>query len=144
MHWGWQCTAPTELPDAGLGDAPKGASPSLGAITNSFFCGVSRSQGVKICKDLLKMPSFQCIGGGSVPPPPSCCTLGRAMCRKAHCLALAKVPIYFLGSYHAGKMLKSVKVCLKCPVFNALGAAVCYPQSVAGRWAGRRAKRRVA
>ena len=37
-----------------------------------------------------------------------------------------------------------MNVCLECPVFNALGAAVCRPQSLAGRWAGRRAERRVA
>ena len=43
-----------------------------------------------------------------------------------------------------GKTLKSVSVCLQCPVFNALGAAVPRPQSVAGRWATRCAERRVA
>ena len=50
----------------------------------------------------------------------------------------------FLLSFRIGKMLLSVNVCLKYPVFNASGAAVCRPQSVAGRWAGRRAERRVA
>ena len=56
--------------------------------------------------------------------------------RRGHCI--------FLVSYRVGKMLHSVKVCLKCPVFNALGAAMCRPQSVSGRWAGQRAKRRIA
>ena len=51
---------------------------------------------------------------------------------------------FFSLSYCVGKTLKSVNVCLQCPVFNASGAAVCRPQSVAGRWAGRRAERRVA
>ena len=50
----------------------------------------------------------------------------------------------FSLSYCVGKTLKSVNVCLQCPVFNALGAAVCRPQWLAGRWAGRRAERRVA
>ena len=39
MDWGRQCTAPTELPDAGPGDAPKGASPGLGEGANAFFGG---------------------------------------------------------------------------------------------------------
>ena len=43
-----------------------------------------------------------------------------------------------------GKMLKPVKVCLKCLVFNALGAVVCRPQSAAGRWARWRVERRIA
>ena len=37
-----------------------------------------------------------------------------------------------------------MNVCLECQVFNALGVAVCRPQSLAGRWAGRRAERRIA
>ena len=37
-----------------------------------FFCVVSCWQNVKICEGLLGMPSFQCIGGGSVPPPITC------------------------------------------------------------------------
>ena len=121
------------------------ASPGLGGgAANPFFCVVLCWQNVKICECLLGMPSFQCIGGGSVPPPISCQTLGRAMRRKARRLALAEAPILFFVSYRVGKTLKSVNVCLKYPVFNALGAAVCRPQSVAGRWAGRCAKRRVA
>ena len=91
------------------------------------------------------MRGFQCIGGGSVPHPPSSCALVWAMRRKTHRLALAEGPLHFFWlSFHVGKMLLSVKVCLKCPVFNALGAAVCRPQSVARRWAGRRAERRIA
>ena len=76
MHWGRQCATPDALPDAGSGDAPKGASPGH--------------------------------GGGVIAN--------------------------FLVSFRVGKMLLSVNVCLKCPVFNASGAAVCRPQSVAGRW----------
>ena len=39
----------------------------------------------------------------------------------------------FLVSFCVGKMLLFVNVCLKSPVFNALGVVVCRPQSVAGR-----------
>ena len=81
---------PQSVADVGLGGAPKGPSPGLGVGVNAFVCGVSRLQGVKIREDLLKMRSFQCIGGGSVPPPISCRTLGRVARRKAHRLALAE------------------------------------------------------
>ena len=111
---------------------------------NPFFCVVSCWQNVKICESLLEMPSFQCIGGGSVPPPITCRTLGRAMRRKARRLPLAEAPIPFSLLYCVNKTLKYVKVCLECPVFNALGAVVCRPQSLAGRWAGRRTERRIA
>ena len=97
----------------------------------------------KICECLLAMPSFQCIGGGSVPPPMPCRTLGRAARRKARRLALAEALNLFSLSYCVGKTLKCVNVCLQRPVFNASGVAVCHPQSVAGRWAGRRAESRV-
>ena len=49
----------------------------------------------------------------------------------------------FFVLYHIGKMLESMKICLKCPVFNALGAVVCRPQSLARRWVGWRTERRV-
>ena len=144
MHWGRQCAAPNGLPDAGPGGAPKGASPSLGGGADSLFSVVLCWQNFKIYKCLLAMPSFQCIGGGSVPPPMPCRTLGRAARRKARRLALAEAPILFSLSYCVGKTLKSVNVCLQRPVFNASGLAVCRPQCLAGRWAGRRAKRRIA
>ena len=63
---------------AGPGNAPKGASPGLGGGGTAIFCVVSCWQNVTLCEGLLEMPSFQCIGGGSVPPPISCQTLGRA------------------------------------------------------------------
>ena len=58
MHWGQKCTAPTELPHARPGDAPKGVSPSLGRGVNEVFCVVSYWQSVKICEGLLKLCSF--------------------------------------------------------------------------------------
>ena len=203
MHLGRQCAAPDALPDAGLGGAPKGASPGLGGGAESFFSIVLCWQNVKMCECLLATPNFQCIGGSSVPPPISCRTLGRAARRKAHRLALAEALILFFfvvlrcqnfkicecllatpsfqciggGSvlppmacrtlgratrqkarrlalpeapnlfsllYCVGKTLKFVNVCLQRPVFNASGPAVRRPQWLAGRWAGRRAERRVA
>ena len=96
-----------------------------------------------MCECLLATPSFQCIGGGSVPPPMPCRTLGQAACRKARRLALAEALNLFSLSYCVGKTLKGVNVCVQRPVFNALGAAVCRPRCLAGRWARRRAERRV-
>ena len=144
MHWGRQCAAPDVLPDAGPGGAPKGASPGLGRGTESFFSVVLCWQSFKICECLLAMPNFQCIGGGSVPPLMPCRTLGRAAHRKARRLALAEAPNLFSLSYCVGKTLKCVNICLQRPIFNASGPVVCCLQSVAGRWAGRRTKRRVA
>ena len=143
MHGGRQCAAPDAFPDAGPGGAPKGATPALGGGAKSFFSVVLCWQNIKICGCLLATPSFQCIGGGSVPPPMPFRTLGRAARRKAHRLALAEAPILFSVSYCVGKTLKYVNVFLQRPVFNALGAAVRRPRCLAGRWAGRRAERRV-
>ena len=56
----------------------------------NFFGVVSCWQNVSFCECLLGMASFQCIGGGSVPPPISCGTQGRAVRRKARRLALAE------------------------------------------------------
>ena len=58
-----------------------------------FFSVVLCWQNVKICECLLGMPSFQCIGGASVPPPMACQTLGRATRRMAHRLALPQAPM---------------------------------------------------
>ena len=141
MHLGWKCTTPIELPYAKLGDTPKATLPDLGGGVNALFCGASCWQSVKNCKGLLEMHSFQCIGGGSVRPPPSCHTLGQAMRWKVCHLALAEAWMHFFVAYHVGSVWKSTKVCLNCPVFNALGVAMYYPKWVARRWARRCAKR---
>ena len=46
MHRGRKCAAPNQLPDAGLGGAPKGASPGLGGGLNAIFCLVSGASSV--------------------------------------------------------------------------------------------------
>ena len=91
MHWGWKCTATTELPNARLGDVLKGVLPSLGGGVNAVFCIVSYWQGVKIRKGWLKLCDFQCIGGGYVLATMNYRTLGWAMHQKVHRLALAEV-----------------------------------------------------
>ena len=51
---------------------------ALADAPSIYFSFVLCSQNVKICACLLAMPSFQCVGGGSVPPPMACRTLGQA------------------------------------------------------------------
>ena len=68
MHWGRQCAAPNQLPDAGLGGAPKGVLPGLGRGAESFFSVVLCWQNFKICEYLLATPSFQCIRGQCAAP----------------------------------------------------------------------------
>ena len=101
------CCPQNHLPDAGPGDALKGACRlGLGGEAPILF-SLSYHVGktLKLCECLLGMPSFQCIGGGSVPPPITCRTLGRAVHQKARCLALAEAPMYiFCVTYHVGKM----------------------------------------
>ena len=46
MHQGRQYAAPNQLPDAGPGGAPKGASPGLGGGFNAIFCLVSGASSV--------------------------------------------------------------------------------------------------
>ena len=128
--------APNQLPDAGPGGAPKGASAWPWRRRQfSFFCRiVLPKQNVNVC---LQCPVFNASGVAVAG------RTRRAVRRKARRLALAEAPNLFSLSYCVGKTLKSVNVCLQRPVFNASGPAVCRPQSVAGRWAGRRAERRV-
>ena len=66
---------------------------ALAEAPNLFLSVVLCWQNVKMCEYLLATPSFQCIGGGSVPPPMPCRTLGRATRRMARCLALLQAPM---------------------------------------------------
>ena len=139
-------SVPPPMPCRTLGRAArrKARRLALAEAPILFFSVVLCWQNVKICECLLAMPSFQCIGGGSVPPPISCRTLGRAARRKARRLALAEAPFLFFSVVLCWQNVKICECLLATPSFQCIGAAVCRPQSVAGRWAGRRAERRVA
>ena len=67
-----------------------------------FFSVVLCWHNVKMCECLLATASFQCIGGGCVPPLMACQTLGRAGPRKARRLALAEGWNLFSLSYCVG------------------------------------------
>ena len=127
MHRGRQCATPNALPDAGPGGALKGASPSLGRGAESFFSIVLCWQNVKICECLLATPSFQCIGGDSVPPPISCRTLGRAARRKARRLALAEAPILFFSVVLCWQNFKICECLLAMPSFQCIGGGSVPP-----------------
>ena len=108
-----------------------------------FFSVVLCWHNVKMCGCLFATPSFQCIGGGSVPPPMPCRTLGRAARPKARHLALAEAPNLFSLSYCVGKTLKSVNFCLQCPVSMHRGrqCAAPMPCRTLGRAARPKARR---
>ena len=127
MHWGWQCAAPNHLPDAGLGGVLKGALPGLGKGANVIFCTISCWQNVQICECFLEMPGFQCIGGGSVLPIASSCALGRAMRRKARCLALAEGPLHFFGAVSCWQNVTFCEGLLAMPSFQCIGGGSVPP-----------------
>ena len=88
-----------------------------------FFCVVSCWQNAKICEGFLEMPSFQCIGGGSVPPPITCQTLGRAARRKARHLALAEAPMQFFCVVSCWQNVKICECYLKMRGFHCIGGS---------------------
>ena len=141
MHWGRQCAGPDALPDAGPGGTPKAASPGLGGGADLFFCVVLCWQNVKICACLLATPSFQCIGGGSVPPPMPCRTLGRAARRKARRLALAEAPILFFSVVLCWQNFRICECLLAMPSFQCIGGG-SVPPPMACRTLGRVARRK--
>ena len=126
-------------PHTGPGDAPKGASPGLGGGAEPFFSVVLCCQNDKFCEFLLAMPSFQCIGAGSVPPTMACWTLGRAARRKARRLALAEEPILFFSVILCWQNVKICKCLLGMPSFQCIGAG-SVPPPMACRTLGRAAR----
>ena len=87
-----------------------------------FFSVVFCCQNFKICEYLLAMPSFQCIGGGSVPPPMPCRTLGRAPKGASPSLGGGLNAIFCLvsGASSVGKRVAGVKEVWKCSVLLAV------------------------
>ena len=106
---------------AGPGDALKGASSGLGGGAEPFLSIVLCWQNDKFCECLLATPSFQCIGGGSVPPPMPCRTLGRATRQKARRLALAEAPILFFSVVLCWQNVKICECLLAMPSFQCIG-----------------------
>ena len=107
-----------------------------------FFSVVLCWHNVKMCECLLATASFQCIGGGSVPPPTACRTLGWAMRRKARRLALAVEPSLYLSFVLC---LQNVKFCaclLAMPSFQCIGGG-SVPPPMACRTLGRAVRRKV-
>ena len=73
------------------------------------------------------MSGFQCIGGGSVPPPPSSCTLGWAMPRKVCRLALAEGPLHFFGVVSCWQIVTFCEGFLEMPSFQCIGGGSVPP-----------------
>ena len=106
-----------------------------------FFCVVWYWKNVKICECLLGMPSFQCIGGGSVPPPMPCQTLGRAARRKARHLALEEAPILFFSVVLCCQNVKFCEFLLAMPCFQCIGGG-SVPPPMPCRTLGQAARRK--
>ena len=105
-----------------------------------LYCVGKTLKSVNVC---LQRPVFNALGMAACRPR---CLARRWAGRRAERRVVwpcRRRRFSFSLSYCVGKTLKFVNVCLQCLVFNALGAAVCRPQCLAGRWAGRRAQRRV-
>ena len=66
---------------------------------------------------LIKERCLGCTGGGGVPPPMSCRTLGWAMLRKAHYLALAEVGMGVSVSFLVCTVWKKCDAWIKEPAF---------------------------
>ena len=109
---------------------------ALADAPSIYFSFVLCSQNVKICACLLAMPSFQCVGGGSVPPPMACRTLGQAARRKARRLALADVPSLYFSFVLCSQNVKICACLLGMPSFQCVGGG-SVPPPMACRTLGR-------
>ena len=69
LHWVWGCTAPKLVPNARLGDAPKGALGSLGGGVNYISHAAFGCQYAEESNAWIKEPVLGRIGGGGVPAP---------------------------------------------------------------------------
>ena len=121
MHKGRKCTAPTELPHTGPGDAPKGALPGLDRGVNAFLFGVSCCQSVKIREGLLEMHGFQCIGGGKCTAPTELSYAGLGDVPKVRLPGLGKGVNAFLCSVSCWQSVKIRKELLKMHGFQCIG-----------------------
>ena len=136
-------SVPPPMPFWTLGRAAcrKARHLALAEAPNLFFSVVLCWHNVKICECLLAMPSFQCIGGGSVPPPMPCRTLGRAAHRKARRLALAEAPILFFSIVLCWQNVKICEFLLAMPSFQCIGDG-SVPPPMPCRTLGRAARRK--
>ena len=117
MHQGWQCIDPNELPDAGLGNAPKAALLGLGKGMHAFFYLISSLQCVgKRVAWIQEL--WQCIVMLAFMGR----MLGQVMPLKVHRLALAYTNIclfvvsfiVFVRSTFLGKEMGGVLVFALC------------------------------
>ena len=129
MHWGWKCPAPLSSCVLGWAMRRKARRLALAEGPLLFFGVVSCWQILTFCEGFLEMTSFQCIGGGSVPPPFSCQTLGRAVHRKGRCIERRvawpwqRLECSFclvLGASCVGKYVAGVKQGWQCSVVLAV------------------------
>ena len=129
MHWRQQCISPNEFLDARLGDAAKGALPSLDKGMHAFFCLLSGLQCVGKCVAWIQerwQYNVMLASMGRI--------LGQATHLKARRPALAYAnfclfvsPSLFLFVQHLGGKEMGVYWCLHCAAWYAWrgGATNC-------------------
>ena len=144
MHWGRQCAAPMPCRTLGWAARRKARCLALAEALILFFSVVLCWQNFKICECLLAMPSFQCIGGGSVPPLMPFRTLGWAPRRETRRLALAEAPNLFFSVVLCWQNVKICEFLLAMPSFQCIGGGSVpppMPYRTLGRAARRKARR---
>ena len=117
---------------------------ALAGAPNLFSLSYCVSKTLKSVNVCLQRPVFNASGPAVCRPQSVAGRWARRHAERRVVWPWRRRRFSFSLSYCVGKTLKSVNFCLQCPFFNALGAAVCRPQCLAGRRAGRRAERRVA